>query len=312
MNNKVIVIVGPTASGKSGLAIELAKKIESVVISADSMQIYKKLDVGTAKVTKEEAQGIKHELIDICNIEDNFDVSKYKELCYQKIDEILQEGKTPIVVGGTGLYINAVVNNIKFENVEKEKELEVKDQLEKLSLDKTTEELYEYLKSIDSDSAQKVDFNNRRRVLRAIELYLLGTSKTQSENNNSLWEDNGSKYNFSVFYIDMPRDLLYDRINKRVDGMVEAGVLEEAKMLYDKKEKGNTTVYQAIGYKEFFDFFAGLKPLEECVELLKINTRHYAKRQITWFKKFKNKCSIDGTKSKGELVNKILKEFYEN
>lgn len=312
MNNKVIVIVGPTASGKSGLAIELAKKIDSVVISADSMQIYKNLNIGTAKVTPEETCGIKHELIDVCDIEENFDVSKYKELCYQKIDEILNSGKTPIVVGGTGLYINAVVNNVKFKTIDNKNEDEVKQAVEKLSQDKTTQELFEYLKNIDEESAARVDANNRRRVVRAIELCLLGTSKTQEETNNSLWEDNGSKYKFSVFYIDMPRDLLYDRINNRVDCMVKSGVVKEARMLYDNANNANNTVYQAIGYKEFFDFFEGKKTIEECIEVLKINTRHYAKRQQTWFKKLKNKIIINGTKSKEELVGEILKEFYEN
>ena len=310
INNKVIVIVGPTASGKSSLGIEVAKKINGVVISADSMQIYKRLDVGTAKVTEKEAQGIKHELIDICEITDNFDVSQYKELCYKKIDEILACGKVPVIVGGTGLYINSVVNNVEFNIVDKEQDDKADKLLEEIEKDKTTEELYEYLKVVDDESASAIDACNRRRILRAIKLYLLGMKK--SENKSDLWKDNGSKYNFLTIYIDIPRSLLYDRINLRVDEMVKLGVLEEAKKLYELKEKYDTTVFQAIGYKEFFEYFDGIKTLSECIETLKINTRHYAKRQVTWFKKLNNKLVIDGTKPKEDLVEQILKEYYEN
>lgn len=308
INNKVIVIVGPTASGKSSLGIEVAKRTNGVVISADSMQIYKGLDVGTAKVTEKETQGIRHELIDICEITDNFDVSQYKKLCYEKLDEILAQGKTPIIVGGTGLYINAVVNNVEFSKVDKKQEEKVDLLLAEIERDKTTEELFEYLKTIDAEGSQLVDKSNRRRVLRAIKLHLLGTSR--AGNKSDLWKDNGSKYNFLVVYIDIPRSLLYDRINVRVDEMVKCGVLKEAQLLYDLKGKSNTTVFQAIGYKEFFEFFDGTKSLEECVELLKLNTRHYAKRQITWFKKLENKLVVDGTKEKEKLVEQILREYY--
>lgn len=310
IENKVIVIVGPTASGKSGLGVELAKKLDGVVISADSMQIYKGLDVGTAKVTEKEAQGIKHELIDICEVTDNFDVSQYKTLCYEKIDEVLSQGKTPVIVGGTGLYINAVVNNVEFNKVDKKQEEKADKMLSDIEKDKTIEELYKYLESIDAEGAKLVDKTNKRRVLRAIKLHLLGTSR--ADNTSNLWKDNGSKYNFLVVYIDIPRSLLYDRINLRVDEMVSGGILQEAKCLYDLKNKTNSTVFQAIGYKEFFEYFVGIKTLEECVELLKLNTRHYAKRQVTWFKKLENKLVVDGTKPRIELVEQILREYYEN
>jgi len=310
INNKVIVIVGPTASGKSSLGIEVAKRTNGVVISADSMQIYKELDIGTAKVTEKEAQGIKHELIDICEITDNFDVSQYKEMCYEKIHEVLAQGKTPIIVGGTGLYINAVVNNVEFGNIDKEQEEKADKLLAEIEKDKTTEELYEYLKSCDIEGSQLVDKSNRRRVLRAIKLHLLGTSR--ADNKSDLWKDNGSKYNFLVVYIDIPRDLLYDRINLRVDEMVKNGVLDEARRLYDVRVKSISTVFQAIGYKEFFEFFDGTKSLEDCIELLKLNTRHYAKRQVTWFKKLENKLVVNGIQSKNELVEQILREYYGN
>lgn len=310
IENKVIVIVGPTASGKSGLGIELAKNLDGVVISADSMQIYKELDVGTAKITEKEACGIRHELVDICEVIDNFDVSQYKKMCYEKIDEVLAEGKVPIIVGGTGLYINAVVNNVEFSKVDKDEEEKADKLLAEIEKNKTTEELYEYLKTCDAEGAKLVDKSNRRRILRAIKLNLMGLSKASVT--SDLWKDNGSQYNFLTIYIDIPRDLLYDRINKRVDEMIDGGILQEAHMLYDMKNKTNSTVFQAIGYKEFFEYFDGSKSLEECVELLKLNTRHYAKRQVTWFKKLQNKIVIDGTKQRKELVELVLREYYEN
>ena len=310
MKQTVIVIVGPTASGKSGLGIALAKKINGVVISADSMQIYKNLDVGTAKVTQQEAEGVPHELIDIVDIDKNFSVSEYKEACYKKIDEVFRTGKIPIIVGGTGLYINAVVNNMSFEKIDAEKEVEVELELQKLITDKTSKELYELLKSMDSKAALNIDIGNDKRIIRAIKLHMLGIDKSSIEERKDLWSKNESKYNFLVAYIDMPRDLLYDRINKRVDQMIDMGVMEEVELLYNMKEK-NVTAYQAIGYKEFFGFLDGTKTLEECTELLKQKTRNYAKRQITWFKKLQDKLVVDGTKTKDEIIESILKEYNE-
>ena len=310
MKDKVIVITGPTASGKSSLGIEVAKKLDGVVISADSMQIYKGLDVGTAKVTKLEADGIKHELIDIAEVTEKFSVSDYKKMCYEKIDEVLTKGKVPIIVGGTGLYINAIVNNMSFEEKDLEKLESVKAKLLELTENKTPDELYDILVRLDEKSALNIDKNNTRRVLRAIELSLLGTKKSSLDEKQDLWNKNESKYNFITFFVDMPRDLLYDRINKRVDLMVETGVLDETKMLYEYKNSAITAL-QAIGYKEFFEFLEGSKSLEECKELLKQKSRNYAKRQITWFKKLKDKVILDGTKSKEEIVQDILKEYYD-
>ena len=310
MKRTVIVVAGPTASGKSGLGIELAKKLNGMVISADSMQIYKGLDVGTAKVTAEEAQGINHELIDIVEISDKFSVSDYKDMCYQKIEEIFALGKTPIIVGGTGLYINAVVNNMQFEQIDEEYEKQIEDKLNELIQGKTSQELYDLLKQMDEKAVDKIDKGNDKRIIRAIKLNLLGINKSDIDSRNDLWQKNESKYNFLVIYIDMPRDMLYDRINIRVDQMVEQGVLEEAKMLYNMKDE-SITACQAIGYKEFFGYIEGTKTLQECAELLKQKTRNYAKRQITWFKKLQDKFIVDGTKSKEKIVESVLKEYNE-
>lgn len=310
MKNTVIVIAGPTASGKSGIGIALAKKLNGVIISADSMQIYKKLDVGTAKVTIEEADGIKHELIDIIDITENYSVSDYKEACYEKIEEILSNGQVPIIVGGTGLYINAVVNNMNFKKIDGDKEQDAQEKLDKLVEGKSSKELYELLKTMDPQAAEKIEQGNDKRVIRAIKLYLLGDKKSDIDKKDDLWHKNECKYNFLLCYIDMPRDLLYDRINKRVDQMVDLGILEEVKLLYNLENK-NVTACGAIGYKEFFDFLSGEKSLKECTELLKQKTRNYAKRQVTWFKKLEEKFVVDGTKTKDKIVKSIIREYNE-
>lgn len=310
MKQTVIVVAGPTASGKSGLGIELAKKLNGVVISADSMQIYKGLDVGTAKVTVEEAQGIRHELIDIVDISDKFSVSDYKDMCYQKIEEIFALGKVPIIVGGTGLYINAVVNNMRFEQLDEAYEEKIEEKLKALIQGKTSEELYDLLRKMDEKAAKKIDKGNDKRIIRAIKLNLLGINKSDIDSRNDLWQKNESKYNFLVIYIDMPRELLYDRINMRVDQMIEQGVLDEAKMLYNMKDN-SITACQAIGYKEFFEYVEGTKTLDECAKTLKQKTRNYAKRQVTWFKKLQDKFIVDGTKSKEEIIESVLKEYNE-
>ena len=310
MKNTVIVITGPTASGKSGIGIELAKKLNGVVVSADSMQIYKKLDVGTAKVTETEADGIKHELIDIIDYDKNFSVSDYKDLCYDKLDEILEQGKTPIIVGGTGLYINAVVNNMEFNKFDEALENEVNVKLEDLTNGKTPDEIYDLLYSMDKEAALKIGKGNGKRLIRAIKLNMLGVEKSSIDEKNDLWHKNPSKYNFLTVFLDMPRTLLYDRINKRVDIMLKQGVLEEVKMLYPLRNEKLTAV-QAIGYKEFFNYLDGESSLEECTDVLKQKSRNYAKRQITWFKKLEDKLIVDASKSKDEIVKEIIDRYNE-
>lgn len=299
----VFVIVGATATGKSSLAVELAKKVNGEIISADSMQIYKNLDVGTAKVTLEEMQNIPHHMLDIKEITESYSVAEYKEECYNKIEEIINKGKTPIIVGGTGLYINAVVNNMSFA---KEEENNIDNKYENTSL----EELIQILKELDSESLNTIDINNKKRVIRAIEMAEKGILKSDMTAKNDLWNANETPYDFFVIYIDMPRDILYDRIEKRIDLMDKEKLLKESKCVYDVKHLSVGPV-QAIGYKEFFEYFDETKTLEECIELLKLNSRHYAKRQVTWFKKLNKDVIINGVDTKEKQLEEILKEYNE-
>lgn len=307
--SKVICIVGPTASGKTGLGIELAKKINGEVISADSMQIYKNLNVGTAKVTIEEAQGIKHHIIDICDVNEKFSVADFKAMCYDKIEEIISQGKTPIIVGGTGLYVSSVVDNMNFEEIEID--LEYRKELENLAKEKGSDYLYNMLLKIDPESSKDIHKNNVKRVIRALEIAKNSTKLKSKHMEEETIRKNTEvpKYDFSVFCIEWPRELLYDRINKRVDIMAKDGLVDEAKYVYDLKLDSECTCMQAIGYKEFFPYFKGEKTLDECVEKLKQETRKYAKRQMTWFNNKLSCIYLNGQENKELLVDKIIENI---
>ena len=309
MKPKVIIIGGPTASGKTSLSVELAKRLNGEIISADSMQIYKKLDVGTAKVTEEEMQGIPHHLIDITEPNHEFSVAEFQNLAYQKIEEILAKGKQPIIVGGTGLYISSLVNNMKFVEYS-EKEEEIKEKL-KVRIEDLGENaknvLYAELEEIDKDAAVKIPKNNFKRVVRALEMYYItGKTKTQQE---KLTIPEEGKYEYHTFIIDWPRNILYDRIEQRIDIMMNQNILEEAKWILSLNLDNKCTAMQAIGYKEFFPYLKGEATLEECVEVLKLNTRHYAKRQLTWFKRINNVKYIDANIKIEEKIEYIIKNI---
>lgn len=279
MKPKVIVIVGPTASGKTDVSIELAKKINGEIISADSMQIYKYMNIGTAKPTKEEMQGIKHYMLDVVEPDETFNVSKYKKMAEDAIEEIFSKGKTPIIVGGTGLYINTLVNGIEF--LEVEGDAKYRETLVKKGLEEGAEVLHNELKKVDPESAEVIDANNIRRVARALEIYkTTGKTKTQLD----LESRKEVKFDYLMFGLDWEREVLYSRINQRVDIMVKSGLIEEVKWLM-KNYKISSTAMQGIDYKEVIEYLNGDITFEEMVEKLKIETRHYAKRQLTWFRR---------------------------
>ena len=309
MKNKVICIVGATASGKTSLSIELAKKINAEIISADSMQIYRKLDIGTAKITNKEMDGVAHHMIDICDIKDKFSVADFKNICYHKIDEILKRNKNVIIVGGTGLYFNAIVYDIKFDT--DKVNLEYREKLQNILKEKGSTYLYKKLKQIDLKSAQEIHPNNIKRIIRALEI-ANNSNKLKSEHmmceKERLVNFSHPKYNFFVYYIDYPREQLCERINKRIDIMINNGLLDEAKMLYDMNLQKDNTCMQAIGYKEFFDYFKGKNSLEEAIENLKKSTRHYAKRQITWFKNKLECRRLNSYNNILEMVDEIIKD----
>lgn len=309
MKNRIICIVGPTASGKTGLSIELAKKINAEIISADSMQIYKGLDIGTGKVSKTEMQGIEHHMLDICDIKDNFSVADFKDMCYHEIDKIIKKGKNVIITGGTGLYFNAIVYDLQF-NVQKIN-MEYRKQLNNILNEKGTRYLYDMLLEKDKDSANLIHPNNFKRIIRALEILKYSEeSKSQHmlQEQKRLQNFKHPKYIFDIYCINYPREELYIKIEKRIDIMVKQGIIQEAKMIYDAKLNETSTCMQAIGYKEFFEYFKGDITLNEAINNLKKHTRHYAKRQMTWFNN-KLKCKyLNDYKNIENMINYIVSD----
>ena len=283
MSEKIplIVICGPTASGKTSLGIELAKHIGGEIISADSMQIYKGMDIATAKPTAEEMCEVPHHLISIIDPDTEFSVADYLTLAREKITEIYSMGKMPIVVGGTGLYISSLVDNISFENEYTDGSVRKKltDEAEKIG----REAMLDRLREIDPETAEGLHANNITRIIRALEIYELTGMKFSEHKTVSRM--NESPYKVCMVGLDFTdRNVLYDRINRRVDIMAEQGLVEEARAVYESGHKMKTA-YQAIGYKELIPYFDGEKTLDECLDFLKMQTRRYAKRQLTWFRR---------------------------
>lgn len=272
---KVIVVVGPTGVGKTKMGVALAKYFDGEVISGDSMQIYKTMDIGTAKVTKEETEGIVHHLVDIKNPDESYSVKEFQEEVRLKIKDISSRGKIPIIVGGTGLYIKAALYDYEFSDSQVDHNVYV----EKYK-NYTNEELYNYLKTIDELTAKELHPNNRQRVLRAIAIYEstgIKKSETLAKQNHEMI------YDARFIGLTLPRDILYERINQRVDLMVKAGLLQEIDRLFNNNYSPDLQSMKAIGYKEWFAYYQGNQSLEETIELIKKNSRNYAKRQYTWF-----------------------------
>lgn len=299
----VIVIVGPTASGKTSLSVKLAREINGEIISADSMQVYKYMDIGTAKPDNVEKDNIKHYLMDEVDPNEEFNVAKYQKLALNYIDEVLENSKIPIVVGGTGLYINSLLYNINFS--ETQTDWDFRENLKKEAEEKGNEFLHNKLKEVDIIAAQKINVNDIKRIIRALEVYNY-TNKTISEHQEvSLAIP--SKYKFIVFGLNMNREALYERINKRVDIMFEKGLINEVKRLRGMGYDIKTIAMQGIGYKEILSYLRGNLTLSEAVEIIKRESRRYAKRQLTWFRRNKEIIWLDLEIRDEDEILKLMK-----
>ncbi len=282
MRQKCIVIVGPTAVGKTRLSVFLASNINSEIISADSMQIYKEMDIGTAKVEKKYQKKIKHHMIDIVNPEDNFSVDQFKKMTFDIMEEIYDNSKIPIIVGGTGLYINSITHKLEFNTVKSDEK--IRNKLEEFAEKNGNEALHKLLKGIDEDSAKSIHPNNVRRVIRAIEVYKL-TGKKFSQINDK-FDSYNNDIDFYIIGLTDDRKILYDRINSRVDFMLDEGFMAECKKIYESTNIDSQSI-QAIGYREAFMYLDGKINYNDMVDLIKQNSRKYAKRQLTWFRQDK-------------------------
>ena len=305
--NKLIILAGPTASGKTSVSIDLAKKLGGEIISADSMQVYKYMDVGTAKISVEEMQGVKHHLIDVLDPKEDFNIVKFQNMVKCSIEEIVKNGHIPILVGGTGFYIQSVIYDIDFNN--EDDNSSVRKKLEEEYDAFGADFMHEKLKKIDIVSAQNIHKNNKKRIIRAIEYFLINNEPISSH--NEVQREKKSPYDYRFFVLNPPRDILYERINKRVDIMVENGLVDEVKKL---REMGLSTAnisMQGIGYKEIIEYLDGEVSLETAIENIKQNTRHMAKRQVTWFKREKDVIYVDpfSFESNDKIVDYMIEKI---
>ncbi|WP_394884409.1 tRNA (adenosine(37)-N6)-dimethylallyltransferase MiaA [Clostridium butyricum] len=309
MKQKLLVLGGPTAVGKTELSIKLAKELKGEIISADSMQIYKYMDIGSAKVTEQEMDGIKHHLIDVIKPNVPFSVADFKEYGEIALKNILSKNKFPIIAGGTGLYINSLTCNMTFTEAEKDEEYRL--YLEKLSEEKGNDFVHEMLKEIDPISYKEIHANNRKRVIRALEVYKL-TKKPFSSFNAG---EDFYKSDYDVYYyvLTMNRDKLYERINKRVDIMIEKGLLEECIKLREMGYTSDMQSMQGIGYKEILYYLENKISFEDAVNMIKQGSRNYAKRQLTWFRRDKRCIFLDkDVMSEDEILHKVLNDIRNN
>ncbi|OUN94559.1 tRNA (adenosine(37)-N6)-dimethylallyltransferase MiaA [Blautia sp. An46] len=284
MKKPLIVLTGPTAVGKTSLSIALARAVEGEIISADSMQVYKHMDIGSAKIKKEEMEGIPHYLIDVLEPDEEFHVVRFQEMAQEAMKEIYSKGKIPILTGGTGFYIQAVVKDIDFsQDTEKSS---VRERLENLAQEKGGEYLHELLAQRDPESAEKIHPNNIKRVIRALEYYELTGEKISLHNERE--GEKVSPYNTAYFVLNDHRERLYEKIDRRVDQMLDEGLVEEVRRLAQMGYTRDMVSMQGLGYKEILAYLEGEYSLEEAVYVLKRDTRHFAKRQLTWFRREKD------------------------
>jgi len=301
---KVIVICGPTASGKTKLSIELAKKINGEIISADSMQIYKDMNIGTAKPTEKEKQGIKHYILDFLSPDKRYSVADFKKDSKESIKKILNQGKVPIIVGGTGLYIDSLIYEIEYNDIKIDEQY--RKELEKIVNQEGLEILYKKAIEIDPQAMEIISPNDKKRIMRVLEIFHeTGKTKTEQE---KLSRQKEVEYDYKIFALNMEREILYDRINKRVDIMIKEGLIEEVSKLI-KKYDTFPTAMQGLGYKEVVEYLEQKISKEEMIEKIKQETRRYAKRQLTWFRKNKQTIWLDAQKDVNENINIIMTEY---
>ena len=297
----LVVITGPTAVGKTDISIKLAKKINGEIISADSIQVYKGLDIGSAKITTEEMDGVKHYLIDVLNPTEEFDIYTFKTMAEKAIEEIYAKGKIPIIVGGTGFYIQSVLYDIDFD--ETEVNVEYRKELEELASEYGNEYIHKMLEDVDPEYAASIHPNNVKRVIRALEFY--HENKIPLSKHNAEQQENESPYNFAYYVLNDDRHVLYERINSRVDKMFDEGLVDEVKALKDSGLDESNLCMQGIGYKEVLEYLNGNLSLDKTKDLIKKNTRHFAKRQLTWFRHEKVVQMID-YRDYDRDINKVL------
>lgn len=301
---KVIVICGPTASGKTALSIELAKKINGEIVSCDSMQIYKEMDIGTAKPTKEEMQEIPHYMINTIFPNERYSVADYKKDAKKAIREIIKKGKVPIIVGGTGLYVDSLIYEIEYPDIKFDEKYrqELEERVRKDGLKK----LYNKAKKIDPEAMLKISSNDKKRILRVLEIYkATGKTKTEQERKS---REKEPEFDYLVYGLNMPREKLYERINLRVDIMIKQGLIKEVEEIY-KKYNEFPTAMQGLGYKEVVEYLEGHLTKEEMIEKIKQETRRYAKRQMTWFRKNKQTIWLDTENTKQNNLQIILEDL---
>ena len=306
MKRPLIVLTGPTAVGKTSLSISLAKTVNGEIISADSMQVYKKMDIGSAKIRKEEMQGVKHYLVDVLEPEEEFHIVKFQQMAKEAMDEIYAKGKVPILVGGTGFYIQAVTRDIDF--TEAQQENTYRTELEIMAKEKGAEYLHEMLRKVDPASADAIHAHNVKRVIRALEFY--HQNGTPISVHNEEQKKQTSPYNLAYFVLNAPRDILYERIDRRVDQMLEDGLVKEVEDLKMEGCHRGMVSMQGLGYKEILAYLEGEYPLEEAVRILKRDTRHFAKRQLTWFRRESDVIWLD--KDKFHWDEKEILEYMIN
>jgi len=304
---KVIVIAGPTASGKTELAINVAKEAAGEVISADSMQIYKYMDIGTAKPAKEEMQGIPHHMLDVVYPDEPFNVALYKNMAEGIIEDIIKREKLPIIAGGTGLYINSLIYNIKFSETVCDEAF--RERMNMIAVSEGPQKLHDMLKEVDPESAAKIHCNNIKKVIRALEVYEFTKKPISQHQKESRAEP--PPYLYLIFILNMDRDELYRRIDARVDNMVSQGQIEEVKNLKRMGYSDKLTSMQGLGYKEIFWYLDNKISYEEAIRIIKRDTRHYAKRQITWFKSIKEAIWLPAGKGNIEKNTKKIIEQLE-